>query len=289
MNEGITPGESLSGPKKMAAIFADMKPMGKDGTNTHHGYKFANESDLKDHIRPVLAKFGTYYTATAVGDPTITARQTKNGLAATQAVIGVRVRIRDANAADTDQVLAETLSYGMAIDTDDKAVSKAQQNAIKYGLIALLGLSTSEPEADAVSPVTEGDDKPAKPIDRAAPRRAAQGPTNAQTNRPAQQTTGKEPATQAQRDFISKLYTQKGITPEQFGKMRHAASRGYAKNMDELSKGDARNLIEAMKALSDAGDNGGPEDEYTGSTHQEGSSGPEFENQYTTEDEEVPF
>ena len=115
-----------------------------DGVNTHQNYRFLSESKMKGQIGPALSKAGLEWKATysdvKMLDPV--------GSMRTHILLTMTVELFD----DSGQSATYT-AYGTAADSGDKAMSKAQTNALK-NLIAnnwLVSSYDSESEAEIES------------------------------------------------------------------------------------------------------------------------------------------
>lgn len=92
-----------------------------DGINTHQGYKFLSESKMKGQIGPALVEAGLEW------------RATYSDVKMLDAVGGMRTHILLTLTVELfDETGSETyVAYGTAADSGDKAMSKAQTNALK--------------------------------------------------------------------------------------------------------------------------------------------------------------
>jgi hypothetical protein len=212
--------------QRMLAVFSELGPVGRHGLNSHHGYRFATESDIKQHLRPVLAKHGLYVTATSVGDPIVEWIQLDQDRRALFARVQASIAVV---CGETDE-RHYTDVWGAAVDRDDKALNKALQAAVKYGLIAMFMLATCDEEADEVSPVTEGaDSSPAAPV-RSSPATGGggQAPPPARVN----SANASQPPTQAQMRYLERLAAEKAVTvPNPQTKQEASAEIERLKNM----------------------------------------------------------
>ena len=97
----------------------------------------------------------------------------------------------------------ETESVGMGIDDNDKAMGKAYTYALKYALLKLFRLRYGDdPDAKASEPLYL--DKP-----KEAPSKGEENPTK--TKKPAPSKSGEKLMTEAQRDYILGMMSQKNI------------------------------------------------------------------------------
>ena len=93
-----------------------------DGVNSHQGYRFLSESKMKGQIGPALTKAGLEWRATysdvRMLDPV--------GSMRTHIMLTMTVEL-----SDEDGNTAIYTAFGTAADSGDKAMSKAQTNALK--------------------------------------------------------------------------------------------------------------------------------------------------------------
>ena len=233
---------------KLAALAAQLTRIAKNGENEKLRYAFANESDIKEHLRPLLAEHKLFVSSTAIVELSELIETTRsNGNKAYAAKVPVRVSIYDG---ESDQKLT-TESLGFAVDSDDKCFSKAQQSGIKYGIIALLNLAVGEREADHDSPLT-ADSAPANGA--AAPAKAAP----AQTDRPEQGWNNRNGGskavtllTQPQQNLIEIEAKRVCLTPDKMKQLCINMSGGHAHSVVELSKSSASKVIEFLKSKAD--------------------------------------
>ena len=92
-----------------------------DGINTHQGYKFLSESKMKGQIGPALVEAGLEWRATYSDVKMLDAV----GSMRTHILLTLTVELFDDTGSET------YVAYGTAADSGDKAMSKAQTNALK--------------------------------------------------------------------------------------------------------------------------------------------------------------
>ena len=92
-----------------------------DGINTHPGYKFLSESKMKGQIGPALVEAGLEWRATYSDVKMLDAV----GSMRTHILLTLTVELFDESGSET------YVAYGTAADSGDKAMSKAQTNALK--------------------------------------------------------------------------------------------------------------------------------------------------------------
>lgn len=92
-----------------------------DGMNTHQNYRFLSESKMKGQIGPALTEAGlewrSTYSDVRMLDPV--------GAMRTHVMLTLTVELFD------DEDTVSYVAYGTAADSGDKAMSKAQTNALK--------------------------------------------------------------------------------------------------------------------------------------------------------------
>ena len=92
-----------------------------DGVNTHQNYRFLSESKMKGQIGPALVDAGLEWRATYSDVKMLDAV----GSMRTHVLLTLTVELFD------DTCSATYVAYGTAADSGDKAMSKAQTNALK--------------------------------------------------------------------------------------------------------------------------------------------------------------
>lgn len=92
-----------------------------DGINTHQNYRFLSESKMKGQIGPALVEAGLEWRATYSDVKMLDAV----GSMRTHILLTLTVELFDETGSET------YVAYGTAADSGDKAMSKAQTNALK--------------------------------------------------------------------------------------------------------------------------------------------------------------
>ena len=92
-----------------------------DGINTHQNYRFLSESKMKGQIGPALVEAGLEWRATYSDVKMLDAV----GSMRTHILLTLTVELFDDTGSET------YVAYGTAADSGDKAMSKAQTNALK--------------------------------------------------------------------------------------------------------------------------------------------------------------
>ena len=92
-----------------------------DGINTHQNYRFLSESKMKGQIGPALVEAGLEWRATYSDVKMLDAV----GSMRTHILLTLTVELFDGTGSET------YVAYGTAADSGDKAMSKAQTNALK--------------------------------------------------------------------------------------------------------------------------------------------------------------
>ena len=119
-------------------MLADVSAITKAQTNTHQGFKFRGIDQVYNEIHPLLAKHRVFIAADAI-DANVEACQTSSGKPAHHAVLTVHYKARAADGSSVSMV-----GIGEAMDTGDKACSKALSMAYKYAIFQLLCIPTEE-------------------------------------------------------------------------------------------------------------------------------------------------
>ncbi len=119
-------------------IMSDCGPIAKTQTNQQQGFKFRGIDDAYNHLQPLLAKYGVF-TVPRVIDRSEAVRTTKAG----GQLIHRRLTVEFKFFA-TDGSFVECVIDGEAMDSGDKASSKALAIAHKYALLQVFCIPTAE-------------------------------------------------------------------------------------------------------------------------------------------------
>jgi len=125
----------------IAAIAGECGTVLQSGRNSHQGYTYASDADLKKHLQPLLAKHGI-----AIIPAQIEAEWDTKG---NQSRCRMRVTYTIAHK-DGAQLTAQ--AYGEGINNGDKAAYVAQTGAFKYLLRTIFSVPTTD-DAEQASPV----------------------------------------------------------------------------------------------------------------------------------------
>ena len=129
--------------KRLAAIMADARAIGKDSHNKMQGFNFRGIDAVMNHLHPIFAKHGVIILPTVVDEKT-EERETKNGGNLIYRILKIRFEFV---ADDGSSVACIVLGEGM--DSGDKASNKAMAVALKYALTQMLLLPYDEVDPDA--------------------------------------------------------------------------------------------------------------------------------------------
>lgn len=122
----------------MAACLADVREVGKSGTNRDQGYKFRSIEDVTAAIHEAFAKNGVFHLPTVLERMPET-RQARNG----NPINVTHLKIRyDFYARDGSSVAAEV--WGEGQDSADKSTNKAMSAADKYALVQAFSISAGD-------------------------------------------------------------------------------------------------------------------------------------------------
>jgi hypothetical protein len=131
-------------------VMSDIGAVGKASRNTQQGYSFRGIDDLYGAVQPALVKYGVFYV-TNVEKIEQSTKESKSGGLLTCTVLTVSFTFY---APDSSSIVVRTVGEGM--DSGDKSCSKAMSTALKYALLQLFCIPTSEPkdsEHDSPEPV----------------------------------------------------------------------------------------------------------------------------------------
>lgn len=145
-------------PKNLATrlgeAMASMEYVQKSGHNGHHNYKFVTDSDVAAAARKTFARHGITLVHCGLIDGTADVSN--------KSFSGVFL-YRLVNP-DDPQDFYEIRAWGMANDSQDKGIAKAQTSAHKNMLLRTLNISTGDPADDADSHSGEVHTPPPPPV-----------------------------------------------------------------------------------------------------------------------------
>lgn len=142
----------------LAAIMAEVAPVGKDSQNTQQGFKFRGIDAVMNHLHPVFSKHGVIVLPEVLDDKT-EERTTKSGGHLIYRVLRVKFSF-----VASDGSTLSSIVIGEGMDSGDKAANKAMAVALKYALTQMLLLPYDEIDADADTP------EPSKPATNPNPK-----------------------------------------------------------------------------------------------------------------------
>lgn len=134
----------------LSKVMSEVGVVGKNSKNTQQGYAFRGIDDLYSALQPPLVRYGVFF-CTDVEKIEQTHRDSKQGTLLTCTVLTCRFTFY---APDGSNVFVRTVGEGM--DSGDKSCSKAMSTALKYALLQLFCIPTSEAtdsEHDSPEPV----------------------------------------------------------------------------------------------------------------------------------------
>ena len=113
----------------MAAVMADMVPVGKDQENRQQGFKFRGIEQVIAAVRAAMIKHGVYFVPSVLARETET-RATGGGKPMNVVHLWMKYTFYGPSG---DSVEAQ--AWGEGADLADKATSKAMSMALKYALV----------------------------------------------------------------------------------------------------------------------------------------------------------
>lgn len=135
---------------KFALVMAEVSRLGKSRENKQQNFKYAPVEDVKDLIRPLLAKHNVGYTVRMTGQD-VREQATKN---ATRFItrLNLEYKFVDGDSGGTE-ILTWTIE---ASDYGDFAITKALSMGLKYLFMTMFAISSGyELDADAGTPSTQ--------------------------------------------------------------------------------------------------------------------------------------
>ncbi|MDE3095785.1 MAG: ERF family protein [Chloroflexota bacterium] len=120
---------------KLAKLLGEIQRVPKNGYNSFHKYQYATESDLTDHVRPLLAKAGVIIM------PSVLSYEREGEIGR----LTMKFTFIDAESGET----FETVGIGEGQDKGDKCAYKCMTGAVKYMLMKTFLIATGDdPEQD---------------------------------------------------------------------------------------------------------------------------------------------
>lgn len=121
-------------------IMDDLGAVGKNSRNAAQGYNFRGIDDIVVALKPLLARYGVFYVPYVIGY-TREEKPAKSGGVLMTSILEVEFTFY---AIDGSSVKAKTV--GEAMDSGDKSINKAMSAALKYALIDVFNIPTTEPK-----------------------------------------------------------------------------------------------------------------------------------------------
>jgi len=132
--------------KAIAAVNKQIKAIGKDRTNQQQGFKFRGIDDVMNELHSLFAANEIFILQT-VNEVNVTERTNAKGTALFYVRINVTYQFTHSDGSHADITV-----YGEAMDSGDKATTKAMSIALKYALLQMFLIPTEEDkDPDAVA------------------------------------------------------------------------------------------------------------------------------------------
>ena len=132
--------------KALATVNKSIKAIGKDRTNQQQGFKFRGIDDVMNELHSLFAANEIIILQT-VNEVTVTERTNQRGTALFYVRINVTYSFTHSDGSNADITV-----YGEAMDSGDKATTKAMSIALKYALLQMFLIPTEEDkDPDAVA------------------------------------------------------------------------------------------------------------------------------------------
>ena len=136
------PGDNYGILPSLHAVMAEIKAVGKDGTNKHNGYNFRGIDGVLNAVGPVLRQYAVLLVPT-VEEINFGEVHARGGAVMTTVRLRMRVTLYDMDGSNISATV-----WGEAFDSGDKATAKAHSVALRTALIQMLALPTQEPDPD---------------------------------------------------------------------------------------------------------------------------------------------
>lgn len=167
---------------RMLQAMGAIDRIAKSGHNDFHNYDYASSEDVKAAVRAALIDAGVMVHTSTTGSD-IQLKPGNDGKTAIMAVAWGTLAF--VNADDAQDIIVNEWR-GLAVDTSDKALSKAITSGVKYALLNSLVIPTGgDPDADSPA-MPQGDPGPTE-----QPAQRRQAPvTHSDAQRPAPSNEG---------------------------------------------------------------------------------------------------
>lgn len=206
--------------KKLAKVMQEVKYIEKKGFNKFNNYKYATESDVAERVREVLAEQNVIMLPDVVEHTT---REHLNRKGHTEYIATVKVKFTFIDGDSGEELSIHSAGEGQ--DAGDKAVYKAITGAQKYALMKAFMIPTGDdPEADS-------------------------GTDESNTGN-----QGKQKATDAQLDFVSKLLKGKVNNNAPYERLYEGLKSrlGTQEDMENWTPQQASDAIKILQAKKGA-------------------------------------
>jgi hypothetical protein len=141
------PSKGMNIFQSINAVMKQIGSIAKGQKNTSQGYSFRGIDDMYNAVHPLFAEHGIFLTSETLNTER-EERQTKSGGTMIYSIMDIRYTFYA-----IDGTSVSTVTRGEGSDTGDKASNKAMSTALKYALIQLLLIPTSDvKDSDSDSP-----------------------------------------------------------------------------------------------------------------------------------------
>ena len=134
--------ETLTVFQAVSAVMNDVRAVGKDRFNKHQQFNFRGIDGVMNAVGPALREHGVI-AVPMVEEANYSTAQTTRG--ATMSTVNVRMRVRWYGPAGD---YFDSVTYGEAFDSGDKATAKAHSVAFRTAILETLCLPTEESDPD---------------------------------------------------------------------------------------------------------------------------------------------
>ena len=134
--------ETLTVCQALSAVMNDVRAVGKDRFNKHQQFNFRGIDGVMNAVGPALREHGVI-AVPMVEEANYSTAQTTRG--ATMSTVNVRMRVRWYGPAGD---YFDSVTYGEAFDSGDKATAKAHSVAFRTAILETLCLPTEESDPD---------------------------------------------------------------------------------------------------------------------------------------------
>jgi hypothetical protein len=219
---------------KIKAVYQDVNYIQKDKRNNFHGYSYASEAAIKDHLHEAFVKHGLVMLPPDVESVEDAKKTNEKGKEEIITTAKIRFGIADV---ETGEEIRGTL-FGRGVDASDKGIYKAITGGLKYFLTTTFLIPTGDDPEEDEQPKATKQQPAAKP--QAQPQQTAQSAAKPSSvpkppfDAKSAQTTIAAFEKQIGRDKFMRVLGSEGVTAVSEITVKEQANRIYGLLQQEM-------------------------------------------------------